>query len=72
MACDNAVYVIRVIEHLHDVQMWFFWRSDIADWVSDLERATRYLYSHGAAGLAERLSREHGVEAAAVREVDVC
>ena len=47
-------------------------RKVIADWVSDLERATRYLYSHGAAGLAERLSREHGVEAAAVREIDVC
>ena len=72
MECDDAaVYLVRVIETHHGTQMWFFWNTEIADWVSEKSRATRYLYLAGATNVAQRLSEEQGVEAAPVREVDV-
>lgn len=71
MSDARADWVVYLIEQDAGGPLWFFWREEIADWVEDVERATRYVGEDRAATLAECLSDEQGVEAKTIRADEV-
>ena len=71
MKCGDQWWLVYVIEDHYGARIWLFWREEIADWVSDQTRATRYVGSAAAPAVATRLSAEQEVEAVAVRESDL-